>query len=199
MLDDIRAKHRRTWLWFVVRGVLALGVGVLILARPLGSLDAIAPVVGGWAMLGGAIELVHALQFKRVLQCWPAQAVARVLSIAFGLAALYYYPALSLEFISAWLGFWLATAGLMTAYTSSRIRSEGFPSGWLFAWAITCMVAAVFAIVDAPGTVLALLALLASVALVSGATLRVAEWRPRSVAHRLATLAHAPSGGSGGR
>jgi len=197
MLDETREKPLRTWWGFVVRAVLALGVGVLILARPLGSLDALALAL--WALLGGLIELVHALQIKSVLQCWRAQALAGVLSIVFGLAVLYNYPALPLAIISAWLGLWLTSAGLMTAYTTSRMRSEGFASGWLFALAITCMVAAVFSIVDGPATAHALLALLAAGALVRSATLRVAAWHLRPVAHHVAAMAHAPSGGSGGR
>ncbi|GAB4275921.1 MAG: hypothetical protein Kow0056_05980 [Coriobacteriia bacterium] len=56
----------RTWAIHALRGVLSMGVGVLLIARPLEALIGIAWLVGLWAVVIGAITLGLALEARSV-------------------------------------------------------------------------------------------------------------------------------------
>src|ERR1700738_589189 len=106
MLEEIRKKHRRTLWTFSIRGGLAIIVAIFILARPLDSLAALALIVALWALASGLAEIVHALHIRSVFGSWWLWVLGGVISIAFGIAAVFDYPELSLAFVAAWLGLW---------------------------------------------------------------------------------------------
>ncbi|HEY8166300.1 MAG TPA: DUF308 domain-containing protein, partial [Gemmatimonadaceae bacterium] len=48
------------WWAVVIRGLLALSVGILILARPMDSVAALALVIALYALMQGIVTIVHA-------------------------------------------------------------------------------------------------------------------------------------------
>jgi len=188
ILDEIRAKHRRIWWTFVLRGVLGVTVGVLILLLPLESLAALALVVAIWALLSGVAEMIHAVHIRSVFKSWWTLLLGGLVSIAFGAAALYYYPVLSLVFITVWVGLWLATSGVLGIYSSVKMKRAGLAWGWPLTWGVLSVLASIVAFLEPPATLAAILLLLAVYALVSGVALLVAAWRIRSLATRTEAL-----------
>src|SRR6266581_3697121 len=53
VLDDLKGVYNRTWWAILLRGLLALTVGVFIFARPLDSVAAFALVIAWWALFSG--------------------------------------------------------------------------------------------------------------------------------------------------
>jgi uncharacterized membrane protein HdeD (DUF308 family) len=194
MIEAIRQKHRRTWWAFVVRGVLALAVGILVLARPLDSLAALALVVAIWALVSGVTEIIYSFHVRSVFGSWWVLLLGGFISTAFGAAALYYYPALSLAFMAVWIGLWLITGGVLGVYSSIHMRRSGLPWGWTCAWGVLSVLASVIAFIDPPATLTAILMLLAAFAIVSGTALLIAAWRIRSIAKHIAAVVQPASG-----
>jgi len=188
MLEAIHEKHRRTWWAFVVRGALSVAVGALILVQPLGSLAVLALVVAVWALVSGTAEIIQSLQARSVLPWWWASLLAGVISCGFGIAAIIWYPAVSLVFMAELVVLWLLVGGALGICTALRMRQHGLPWGWLCTWAVFSLVAAAVAAIDPPETLVALLVLLAFFAISSGTTMLFGAWRIRSFAARLTAV-----------
>src|SRR5881397_2423681 len=70
VLDDLKRVYNRAWWALLLRGLLALTVGVFIFARPLDSVAAFALVIAWWALFSGFVNMVHAFQLKPVMNHW---------------------------------------------------------------------------------------------------------------------------------
>jgi uncharacterized membrane protein HdeD (DUF308 family) len=185
MLAAIREKHRRALWAFVVRGVLAIAVGILMLSRPLDSLAALALIVAIWALITGVTEIVHALHIRSASSSWWVLLLGGVISIGFGATALYYYPELSLAFMTAWVGLWLMMSGAFGIYSSIHMRRSGLPWVWSGVWGVVSVLGSLIAFANPPATLVAILGLLAVFAIFSGTTLLVAAWRIGSISRRI--------------
>jgi uncharacterized membrane protein HdeD (DUF308 family) len=190
MLDAIRRKHQRTWWTFIVRGVLALVVGVLMLTRPADSLAVLALLVAVWALVSGVSEIIHSFQLRTAFGSWWILLIAGVISAGFGAVALYDYPALSLAFLAVWAGLWLGVTGALGILSSMHFRRSGIPWGWTCAWGVVSVTASFAAFIDPPATLAAILALLAAFAIVSGTALLGAAWHIKSIGRHIAAVVH---------
>ena len=127
LTDTLNQAFRRTWWAIVIRGLLALGLGIFILARPLESVAAFAVVVAIWALVNGITEVVHAIDIKPFFRSWWLLLFGGLVSAAFGIAALSYYPGLSLAFVVTWVSFWLLLAGLVGVEWPCSSREQTCP------------------------------------------------------------------------
>src|SRR5713101_6872548 len=113
VLDDLKRLYHRTWWALVLRGLLALAVGIFIFARPLDSVAAFALVIAFWAIFLGLVEIVHAFQLRPMVQHWWVILLSGLVGVAFGIAALVYYPTLALTFAVVWVAWWLTLTGIL--------------------------------------------------------------------------------------
>src|SRR5260221_198004 len=70
VLDDLKRVYNRAWWALLLRGLLALTVGVFIFARPLDSVAAFALVIAWWALFSGFVNIAHAFHLKPVMKHW---------------------------------------------------------------------------------------------------------------------------------
>jgi len=175
-----QAAHRAWWS-LVVRGVLAIVVGVLIIARPMQTVAAFALVIALWALMQGIVTIVHAFDIRRVAPHWWLMLLSGAIGTAFGLAALYYYPALSLAFVLVWAVWWLAIGGISWIMVALFERHLGMSWGWTMTWGILGIIMAVVAFGNPPATLAALMALLAAFAIGGGVLLLIGATRVRHV------------------
>jgi uncharacterized membrane protein HdeD (DUF308 family) len=186
LIDAIRREHRRTWWALIARGLLALGIGVLILSRPLDSLGVIALVIALGAILSGMMEIIHALETRSTFPSWWLLLAGGLVTTGFGVAAIYAYPELSLTFIAIWVGLLFATSGVVVIYSSIQMRHAGISWAWACVCGILSIAASGVAFINPPATVAAILALLAVVSIGCGMALLIAAWRIRGFTKRLA-------------
>ena len=169
-----------TWA-LVLRGVLALAVGILILWRPMESIASFALVIALWAMFSGVVQIVHAFELRRVLSHWWVLLLSGLVSLAFGVAAIYYYPVLSLAFAVIWFTWWLFLTGILGIYAGLMEKRLGMSWGWTVAFGVLSIIAAVFALMQPPITLAAILGLIAGFAIVSGIVLLIGALRLRAI------------------
>jgi len=179
--DTLRQAFRRTWWALVIRGVLALALGIFILARPFDSVAVFALVIAIWALVAGITEIVHAIELKPLFGSWWMLLLAGLVSAAFGVAALYYYPGLSLAFAVTWVSFWLALSGILGIAAAMQQKKAGLPWGWVLTWGIVSLGASIVALVSPPATLGAIMGLIAGFAIVSGIVLLVGAFRVKSM------------------
>jgi uncharacterized membrane protein HdeD (DUF308 family) len=184
--DTLRSAYRRTWWALLIRGLLAIAVGVLILWRPLDSIATFALLIAIWAVVSGIVQIVHAFDLRAVYHHWWIPLVSGLVSVAFGVAALYYYPALSLAFAIVWVTWWFFLTGGLAIYTAIVERRAGVSWGWTLAFGILSIVAGVFALMMPPITLAAIMGLIAGFAIVSGVVQLIGAFRLTSVKREVA-------------
>jgi len=175
--DLIQSAYRRTWWALVLRGLLALALGIFIIARPMDSIASLALVIAIWALFSGIVRIVNSFDLRNMFQQWWVLLLSGVVNLAFGIAALYYYPALSLAFAVVWVAWWLFLTGGIEIYAAIVERRLGVSWGWTMAFGVLSIVAGVFAFMSPPVTLAAIIGLIAGFAIVSGIMLLVGAFR----------------------
>jgi hypothetical protein len=190
LTDEIKTHYHRTKWALVIRGIFSIAVGLLILARPLASVAALALVIALWAISDGIVRIVYAFALRAVAPHWLVLLLTGVISVLFGVAAIYYYPGLSLSFAVTLTALWLLTGGVLGGYIAMQERSAGMPWGWTMALAGLAVVGGVLAFMY-PGVTLAwLLALISAFALIGGVVTLMGASKMQSIEHTLGGAIH---------
>jgi len=183
ILDDLKRLYHRTWWALVLRGLLALTVGVFILARPLESVGVFALVIAFWALFSGLIDVVHAIELASAMKHWWVVLLSGLVGIGFGIASLVFYPVLSLTFAVVWVAWWLMITGVLGIYGALHQKKLGIQWGWTAAFGVLSVLASAFALLAPPVTLTAIMGLIAGFAIVAGLALIIGAFKLRSVAH----------------
>ena len=181
VLDDLKRVYRGTWWALLLRGLLGVAVGVLILARPLDSVAAFALVIAFWALFTGIVEIVHAVELSKMMKHWWVLLLSGLVGAGFGIAALYYYPGLSLTFAVFLVAWWLMLTGVLGIYAGLMQRRMGVQWGWTAAFGVLSVVASVYALLVPPITLAAIMGLIAGFAIVSGIALVMGAFKLRAL------------------
>lgn len=192
MADELlHTAYRRAWWALLIRGLLALALGVLILWRPMESIASFALVIAIWALVSGVVQVVHAVELRPVYPQWWVLLLSGVVGIAFGLAAFYYYPLLSLAFAVVWTTWWLFLTGILAIYVAMIERRLHMAWGWTLTLGIMSIIGGAFALTYPPITLAALMGLIAGFAIVSGIVLLVGAFRLTSARREIVGAIHA--------
>ena len=175
--DLVKSAYRRTWWSLVLRGILSIAVGVIILWRPAESIAALALLIAIWALVSGIVQIVHAFDLRAVFSQWWVILVGGLVGVSFGIAALYFYPGLSLTFVVVWTTWWLLFTGGLAIYLAIQERGLGLSWGWTMAFGVVGVVAAVIAAMSPLGTLAAVMSLIAAYSFVGGVALLVGAFK----------------------
>jgi uncharacterized membrane protein HdeD (DUF308 family) len=104
-----------------------------------------------------------------------------VVSVLFGGAALYYYPALSLSFAVLWTALWLFTAGAMGVYVALMERRVGVPWAWTMTLGVLTILAGFLAYMYPGITLAGLLGVIAAFGIISGVVMLMAAGRLNAI------------------
>lgn len=193
-IKALTAQARRT---LVLRGIVALALGIFILTRPRESVAAFALVIAFWALIDGIALAVDSFKVRPYAQHWWVALLAGIVGIAFGVLALMNYPALSLAFAVVWCAAWLITVGLLTTYLANRERHVGLKSGWTMAFGILAIITGALAAFYPGATLAALMGLIAGFGIIAGITMLVGASRIRSFERNAGDEIHRVMGGGG--
>ncbi|HWC75487.1 MAG TPA: DUF308 domain-containing protein [Gemmatimonadales bacterium] len=166
--EDVKRMYRLTWWALFLRGLLGIAVGILVLARPMDSVAALALVIAFWALFSGFTMTLQAFELRQLAPHWGLLLLSGLVSIAFGVAAMIYYPGLSLTFAVVLTSWWLLITGAVGIWAAVMERKLGAPWGWTAAFGVLAVLAGVFALMSPPATLAAILGLIAAYALISG-------------------------------
>jgi uncharacterized membrane protein HdeD (DUF308 family) len=182
---DIQNAYNQTKWALLLRGLLSLVVGIVILARPMDSVVALALVIALWSLFDGIVGIVRSFTLRGIVQHWWVLLLAGIVGVAFGIAALYYFPGLSLTFAVVWTAYWLTITGVMAGYIGWQERSAGLAWGWTMAFAVAAFIAGVIAFMSPAATLATLLGVLAGFAIISGVFLLIGAAKMVSVQQRV--------------
>jgi uncharacterized membrane protein HdeD (DUF308 family) len=178
--NAIQSSLNRVWWGIVVRGVLAIALGVFIIARPLESVAVFALVIAIWALIDGITGIIHAFDVRPFVSQWWLMLLGGIISAAFGIFALYDYPVLSLVFAVLWVSWWLVLSGAVAIYVAFQLRSTHLSWGWTMAFGVLSVVVGVYALMYQPATLAAIMSLIAAFAIVAGIFLLIGAIKLKS-------------------
>src|ERR1700691_751302 len=133
--------YQRTRWSLLLRGLIWLALGILIFVRPLESVAALALVIAIWALVSGISQIVQAVEMRAGVAHWWLLLISGIISVAFGIAALRYYPVLSLTFAVIWTAYWFLLTGVVSLSVSFQERRIGMPWGWTGFFGVVSVVA----------------------------------------------------------
>lgn len=188
--DVIQSAYRRAWWGLVLRGLIALALGIFIVARPMDSIASFALVIAIWALFSGIVQIVHAFELRSLVQQWWVLLLGGLVNALFGIAALYYYPTLSLAFAVVWVAWWLFLTGGLAIYAAMVERRMGVSWGWTMAFGILTIVAGVFAFMSPPATLAAIMGFIAGFAIISGVVLLIGAFKLASARNEVINAVH---------
>jgi uncharacterized membrane protein HdeD (DUF308 family) len=191
--DDIKSAYHRSKWALVLRGLYGLAIGVFILSRPVESVAAFALVIALWALLDGIADIVRAFTLRGLAPHWWVLLLTGTVSVLFGGAALYYYPALSLSFAVVWTALWLVTAGAMGVYAALMERRMGVPWGWTMALGVLTVFAGVLAYTYPGITLAGLLGVIAAFGIIGGVVRLMAAGRLYTVEREIRRTVGTPA------
>jgi uncharacterized membrane protein HdeD (DUF308 family) len=181
ILSDLQKAYSATKWALLLRGLLSLAVGIAIIWRPMTSVVALALVIALWSLFDGFINIVRSFALRGMAQHWWVMLLAGIVGVGFGVAALYYFPGLSLTFAVVWTAYWLTFTGVIAAYVAWQERTVGISWGWTMAFAVVAIAGGLFAFMNPAATLASLLGVLSGFAIFSGVLLLIAATRMVSV------------------
>lgn len=186
VLDAAKRMYHVTWWALFLRGLLGIAVGITVWVRPLESVAALALVIAFWALFSGFTMTAQAFQLRDVAPHWWVLLLSGLVGIGFGVAAVYYYPALSLTFAVVLTSWWLLITGALGIWAAVMERNLGAPWGWTAAFGVLAVAAGVFALAAPPVTLAAIMGLIAAYALVSGIVFTAGAFKLRAAVQAVA-------------
>lgn len=84
----IMAIGEKGWMWYLLAGLLSVGVGIFALARPGATGLALLWLIGIWAVVKGFVEIMEAIQLRKEIEGEWAMILSGIISILFGLFVL---------------------------------------------------------------------------------------------------------------
>ncbi len=168
MSDLIRTTYKRAVWALAIRGIIALFIAIFVFWRPLDSIATFALLIAWWSLFSGTTQLVHGIQLRQVFSSWWVMVLGGIVGIAFGIAALAYYPGLSLAFAVLWVSWWLAVTGALAIYAAVVERSHSLPWAWTAAFGVISVIVAAYALMSPPATLAAIMALIGAFAAITG-------------------------------
>lgn len=192
-LDPLASIARGVWWWVLIRGILAIGFGIIALISPGAALTAIALVFGAYALVDGVMAIAHAIRHRGTTKRWGWLVAEGVLSVLAGLAALI-LPGLAGAvggLVVLWtIVFWNVMTGV-AGIRSAAGAAEGRAKTWgIVAGVVSLVFGVILAIVIliTPGaTLLGLVWAVGIYAIVFGITLIVTAVQVRGRGRRLVT------------
>ena len=186
--SDLKTGYNQTKWALLVRGLLSVVIGILILARPLESVAALALVIALWSLFDGFVNIVRAFHLRGIATHWWVLLLGGSVSAVFGIAALYYYPVLSLTFAVIWTAYWLAFSGLVAVYVAVHERREGMSWGRTMAFGVVAIAGGFLAFMYPGVTLASLMGVIAGFAFVGGIILLMGAGKMQSFQ---STVSHA--------
>lgn len=120
--ESVRYQNQLThwWVW-LLDGLLSVLVGVLVLFMPGATALALLILIGVWAIIGGALRVVAAIQIRKEVEGEWLLALGGALSILFGIVVIM-QPVAGLISLVWLIGSWGLVLGVVFIMLAFRLR-----------------------------------------------------------------------------
>ncbi len=134
------AKH---WWVLLIRGIVALALGIFALAVPGATAVALAILFAAYALIDGIATIVAAVRMQHTGARWWWLIAGGIIGVLFGAAALI-FPGVALFYLVILIAAWAIVTGIAEIVTAFRLR-DTIKGEWL--WILAGALSIVFGIV----------------------------------------------------
>jgi uncharacterized membrane protein HdeD (DUF308 family) len=121
---------RRGWWLFLIRGVLALALGVFAIVVPGATLAALILLIGAFFIVDGFFAVVKAFSVMRSDASWWLLLLSGILSIVLGIMV-YRWPGETALTLGYLIGFWAILTGILEVVVAVTLRNA-IRGEWLY-------------------------------------------------------------------
>ena len=129
---------KQMWWYLMLRGVIAIALGLFALFSPTLTLSVLIMVVGIFCAVDGLITLVFALRAIELRE----YLIQGIISLAIG-AVLIFWPEGTLRVLLILFGLWLGFVGISQILTARRLRADDSNRGLLMTLGIIAAIVGV--------------------------------------------------------
>lgn len=152
---------RRGWWLFLIRGLLALAVGVVAIVDPGATLAAVILLLGAFFIVDGLFAAFKAFAVMRSDASWWLLLLAGIVGIIAGVAV-FAWPGLTALTLGYLVGFWAIVTGIFEVMVAISLR-RAIRGEWLYVVFGIVSIGFGFAAVVMPGLGLAYLTLIIAI------------------------------------
>lgn len=117
-----RARHKESWFWWMLEGIVDLVFGVLVILYPGISISIFVLFLAVWAIVLGLVQIVNAVQLRRRFHYWWLTLVYGILTLLFGLV-LFANPFSGAVAVTIFISFFAMAYGLLLIFTAFSLRT----------------------------------------------------------------------------
>jgi uncharacterized membrane protein HdeD (DUF308 family) len=173
------------WSALLLRGLIAIGVGLLFWARPGATLGVLVLLFGAWAFIDGIVTCWLAFE-DRPQSSWGWMLLDGLLGIAIGLFA-FFRPAATAVGLLFLVGIWAVFRGIFEIAVAISLRKE-LEGEWRLLIAGVLSILFGITVLARPGAgLIAVLWLLGMYAVLYGIMMVMLAFKARSLGNRLAS------------
>lgn len=186
--DFVRQVSDAWWIW-LVRGILAVILGILALVNPGAFMVSLALFLGVYFLIDGVITLFHGFGKQPEGQSrWPL-IIWGIVAILAGLS-LIGSPALGAVTLTMIIGIWAIIFGAMEIFTGIKYREEieGAGEWWLIIGGVAAIIFGILILSNILAGVLTTAYLIGIWALISGVTLILVSFKIKNLPQTLSKI-----------
>jgi uncharacterized membrane protein HdeD (DUF308 family) len=160
----------RYWWVLVIRGAIAIALGIFAFVWPLQTITALVLVFGATALIDGIFAVVASIAGVGLTSYWWVLLVQGLLGVGVGLLTLF-NPAITAVALLLYIAVWAIGIGVLQVIAAVRLRHEITGEWWLALGGVAGIAFGVLLMLNPAGGALAVLWLIGSFALVWGVML----------------------------
>lgn len=178
---------KQVWWYPVVRGLVAVVLGVILMAFPVETVVVLVRLVGAFLVIDGVVGLVDGLRERTAAAPgWGWRVAAGAVGVLLG-GALLIWPKASIAVLAAILGAWAVIGGLLAVVSALGIRRvPGSGWAWSALWGAATLAFGLVLLLAPLSGVAAIAWTVGLYAVLSGAVLVAAGFTVRALGKRAA-------------
>ena len=129
IVENLGSILSRNWWLMLLRGVVAIGFGILIFLKPQISLEVLVYLFGIYVLVEGILGVSVAIQARDELSSWGVLLIWGLLGIAVGILA-FVRPGITALALLFYIALWAIATGVLEIVAAVRLR-EVIKDEWL--------------------------------------------------------------------
>jgi len=168
------------WSWFLIRGIIAVLIGLLALFMPAATFTALVILLGAFMLVTGLFTIITAVTRRHVYRNWGWLLASGILSTGIGILTFVYPLATGIALIY-FVAFWALVMGIAEIAIAIQLRREITGEGWFIAAGVLSVLFAVLILFYPIAGAYTLTMIFGIYALIAGIALLSVAFRLRNI------------------
>ena len=191
-LENLGSILSRNWWLMLLRGLVAIGFGILIFTKPQISVQVLVYLFGIYALVDGLLGVALAMQARKEVDSWGVLLLWGLIGVAVGVLA-FLRPDITALGLLYYIALWAIATGVLEIAAAVRLR-EVIKNEWLLIIAGLVSVAfGVWLIARPDAGAVAVLSVIGAYAILFGVLVGILAFKIRSLVSKVTSAIKAPA------